>query len=705
MGDTKTEIKQRRTALGMTGTDTRHRLIITCAAAFFIVSSVLVPIKANIFFLGNLLLFALPGLAAAHVLFRPLSLKRPAPLLFGFSTGIIFTSFVNMAILSFWGWHLYLTYFVLIVFSLSMVWLEKKTAPEHNLIPSVECDVKDYWFLFSICLIMLVFISIPLFRVGHSDGQVHYYHSLFSHDYLMRGTTSYSIITGMPLKSYYLGYFPPGKSSYYYLCYALLACTHKFFDGSLKPDTVVAMASFWFTLPFILGLFLCVKAFLQNRTAIYLAVICGLFAYSYNGFYYIAKYIVIPEIAWLHTYLSNNTNILTFTGISHGWYRDLLVEPQAVLALIFVFVLIMMAKQINVSKKQFFPLLSMGLIMAGMTAADSALGMISVLWMGLVFAYIFIKAPYTLKFRTTVNGIICFASAYGFYYISKKIQLLTASGDSVGLAVKPFAFFWKYNILYMLVDYGPLFVFGILGIYYYLKKQSRIGKEAYLIIILGMICLFFIAFVQTLGYEPDNISRKATKLMQIPLVIFSGLCFQTILDRKKQKHILFAGMVIFLGFVTLFVDFSIFTGFADDGTTSKITRPDYEACNWIRDNLPDDSIIQSMPEYGGYYTMSPIITIGGRAMAVGNLKIVYNKFRNQKQVYQNLLSDIDMLFDDTPMNKTLQIIKKYSIQYIYIGPNEREKYHQGINKYNKSPLFERIYSSKGVDIFKIATNH
>ncbi len=124
------------------------------------------------------------------------------------------------------------------------------------------------------------------------------------------------------------------------------------------------------------------------------------------------------------------------------------------------------------------------------------------------------------------------------------------------------------------------------------------------------------------------------------------------------------------------------------------SRPgDYAGIEWLRENALDGSILLEAPGsgYAAYqYT--------GRVSAMTGLPTLLGWGGHQSQWRGNYDEparrepDIDLLFNTSDSDQTQELLDKYNITYVYIGPLERDRFSpQGLNKFEQimNPVFQQ----------------
>jgi uncharacterized membrane protein len=161
---------------------------------------------------------------------------------------------------------------------------------------------------------------------------------------------------------------------------------------------------------------------------------------------------------------------------------------------------------------------------------------------------------------------------------------------------------------------------------------------------------------------------------------------------------------------TYFTDMHIASNIKDYSSTF-IREKDLAACKWIRENLPEDAIIEAEPNYPGigglykplyYYSLIP--DFAERPTAVGEWK-VSSVEHDKTGTIEERFHEIRKMFSTTDLSESLAISQKYHINYIYIGQLEKLLYPQGIPKFGDNQrIFKKIYSLSGTEIYKVNPN-
>lgn len=692
----------------------RVLLAVLVVASTIGAASLVGGITFSLGFLAAAALFMLPGLPWAIAWYGAPSVANPTPLVVGFALGMAISSILNAILVYCIGWTVWPTVGLLVVVAIpGFLYLGFRPSARRHPVRTLQFQTADYAFLLGATLLLLVLVSIPLMRVGRLVDGEHQFPSLLAHDYLMRCSHTSSALRGLPADSIYMaGRYAP----LYYLHYAFHAfvihgvqsASQSTLDGVPPTHMAINVGNVYLSVIFLISLLICARAMLPSRFASYAAVTCGLFVYSYKAFYVGAKYLLVPLIPSLHHALQER-GLMDFTNISIGWYRDLLVEPQAVLALILFLPCFIMVVMTFPGKMSRTMAAGAGILLAGSFCSDAIVGTIGVLWFVVFASWMVVRARPQSRFSALIMGLLVLGSS-GIALAGGLLSGLApfpSGSTSSGLIFAPTKVFWVLGPAYFPLEYGPLLLLASAGAWVsYRARGQFIGKSrrCFALLALGMICVCFIAFVTHSGRHESLVFRKAGKMLFLVLTISAGNYMYGLMSGKRVGFLLRHPRIVFgialLGVATTFVDFATFAGLYD-GKKGVVLQEDYEACLWLGDKIPIEAVVQGLEMYYGssYYRISPIGAIGGRAMAAGK-PVMADMTTRSKSEWLGIRAEIRSLFEPTSCDQARRVLDKYGIHYVYVGPHERAWRNGGVTKYYANPsVFENVYSRNGVDIF------
>jgi len=155
---------------------------------------------------------------------------------------------------------------------------------------------------------------------------------------------------------------------------------------------------------------------------------------------------------------------------------------------------------------------------------------------------------------------------------------------------------------------------------------------------------------------------------------------------------------------TLFTDNYIASNISNPSTY--VRREDMRATNWIKNNIPDDAIIQAEPNYpesdritAPKYSYSLIPIFAERKTAIGEWKVSSQEHGKVEDVGKRFHL-IRKMYSTSDIDECVEIIDRYGINYIYVGRLERELYREGIAKFENNNKFVLVYSIDDISVFK-----
>ena len=133
---------------------------------------------------------------------------------------------------------------------------------------------------------------------------------------------------------------------------------------------------------------------------------------------------------------------------------------------------------------------------------------------------------------------------------------------------------------------------------------------------------------------------------------------------------------------------------------SQAQPDDHTAIEWLRANAKDEDIILEAPgAQGASYQYT------GRISALTGLPTLLGWGGHQSQWRGNYDEpgrrepDIELLFNSPDINQMYELLDKYNIRYIYVGPLERERYNpQGLQKFGQA--LEMVFQQGQVTIYQ-----
>ena len=260
------------------------------------------------------------------------------------------------------------------------------------------------------------------------------------------------------------------------------------------------------------------------------------------------------------------------------------------------------------------------------------------------------------------------------------------------MQVRPYLQIMLVAPAYFLLDYGPMVVFA--GWYLIAERKRGLRKELLPVLALGLCSLLFIFFVRH-NFETNVGLRKGMKTLQIPLLVLSGLFFETVYLQAKARPIVknVVRALVLVAVPTLGVDIYSASTVTNEGNTSFVNAADYEACAWLKRHTPIDAVIQSEPEYPSVYRYSLISCFAERTMVVGQSHLGKTLHMLDGQAFsEGRKLDVRRMLATSDVAEALTLIRKYGINYVYVGSLEKKLYLEGAAKFGLARgSFRKVY--------------
>ncbi|UCC80214.1 MAG: hypothetical protein JSW64_02310 [Candidatus Zixiibacteriota bacterium] len=558
---------------------------------------------------------------------------------------------------------------------------------------SFVCE-RRWELIFAMVAIVLTVIVVA--RAGRLDGQVHIFPTMFVYDYFNHVSVTAELAKNVPPTNiYYHGL----TAHYYWFFHVVPASFYRLVHLQLSVWNLVLMQNCINVLMLFLTLGQLLRLSGVSRRAVVSALSLTLFFYSYVDIFIIGRVIgnmmkiteMIPHLGPVWQKLEG------FSGLSHGYLRDFWVEPHAAAAILFIATTV----QIQCAGQIRIPPLVRGIILGALVfvafGCDSFLGTILALWVGLDNIISFLKGDRAARLSILrLAGGIALAAGFSLFYIfglnmiGSQKELLTLTPMTGIIAILPF---------YLMLDYGPIFLFGITGWWISIKK--RISSPVGRIWLLGLVALVIGLLLRHI-VEINVILRKAGKPLQLVLLVGAAFLFERVLHANRRTQVIVV-IALLIALPTVGLDIQAFGGFAGSrGMENYIGSNEMRALRWIKENTPPNSIVQGRhgydPEYE--YEFNPVPPLAERPVAVGTYMMAALWGVGGNAAVERL-HVIDTLFQTASLNKVTAIVDSFDIDYLFIGPREQETYqlHPECLWENRL-MFETVYDHDSVKVLR-----
>jgi hypothetical protein len=444
--------------------------------------------------------------------------------------------------------------------------------------PSHSEDPHELNWILGISAAVLLAMAISYWGEGSLTAKGYAFVPYFPWDLFNHIACTAELARSVPPQNPYFA----GQPLHYYWFYHLWPAAIVNLSGATARDgLILSLPAAVFV--FVGTLSCVVRQYMPKAAPRYLAIGLGLFAFSYIGILYAAK----TASPYLVRYLPSNTLNAYFSFLSHSWFRDFLYEPHALTALTCVLVAIFFH---NTSRAHpdWGASLFLGLFLGSAASADLFVGMIGLAWFGATNLGSFLRESGR---RATI--LLSLLAATGVIAGAFALRVFPLGSGALHLGIHPMA---KYGPLYLLVELGPIFVFGAIGIYLSLRRGNIAGYHSMLLLMLiGLV----LAFTVMVPLGPSLVLRKSIKVVQVPLIIFAAVACAGYLDLHPRHWLRFAAVPIILaGFLTLVTDLRQYLDLETNRTPEivYISRQRMQALDWLRTRTPRDAIVQLLDE-------------------------------------------------------------------------------------------------------------
>jgi hypothetical protein len=427
---------------------------------------------------------------------------------------------------------------------------------------------------------ILLAMALPYWAFGHLTSRGYAFIPHFNWDLFNHITHTAELARSLPPQNSYFA----GRTLHYYWFFYLWPAALVDLAGTTARDSLIL------TLPSVAFLFVgalncLVRRYTPGLAPRLLAIGLALFAFSYIGVFYFVRLLLVSIINNLSYYVNTN-----YSYLSHSWYRDFLYEPCSMGALTYLLFLVYVDATPGYRPGWRSSLLS-GLLLGFISITDLFIGMIAFLWFAASKGTAFLRSG---RDRVEVMGSMLVSASIVLGGLA--LQLFPSrSGGTYGVRpeIHPIA---KYGPIYLLVELGPLFVFGIAGLFLCMRR-SRF--KPYLPMSFLLVLALILGFTLVVPYEPNLVIRKAIKVVQVPMVVFAAVACGRYLELPTFHRVRLLGLpVILAGTLSPCSDILLYTDFDAKRVdkTTYVSPSKMRVLEWLRDCTNSDTVVQILDE-------------------------------------------------------------------------------------------------------------
>jgi YYY domain-containing protein len=129
---------------------------------------------------------------------------------------------------------------------------------------------------------------------------------------------------------------------------------------------------------------------------------------------------------------------------------------------------------------------------------------------------------------------------------------------------------------------------------------------------------------------------------------------------------------------------------------------DYEAINWINGHIEGSHVI--LEAQGSAYQFTSLVsTMTGLPTVIGWMNPHEIMWRGNWDKVSGRDRDVDTIYNNPDGDEAISLLRKYNVEYIYVGKLEKERYPaESLQKFSSHPeRYKLIYENQGVVIYQV----
>ncbi|MFA5054853.1 MAG: DUF2298 domain-containing protein [Dehalococcoidia bacterium] len=310
---------------------------------------------------------------------------------------------------------------------------------------------------------------------------------------------------------------------------------------------------------------------------------------------------------------------------------------------------------------------------------------------------------------------------FAFFYVSLKKQLFKVRAliviAALTIAIALISFLTDFQLLLTLI---PLILVPLYCIWK-ARGQNEAGFMMLFILMGALIALFcevfFIADSLPSPWERFNTVMK----FYLPLWVFLGIAsaygiFWVLENTKGKLKVFWIVLLIVLVLASIIQPvgqtvgwtssqrdyFGIGRGTLDGVAYVKTLAPDdYEAIQWINLNIKGQPVILEAPGEA-YDFSSHVATMTGLPTVIGWLTHEV-MWRGSWDMVSGRDTETDSIYNAPGSDESLALLRKYNVEYIFIGKVEKERYSlDSLTEFaNHIERYALVYQNQDVEIYRV----
>lgn len=567
-----------------------------------------------------------------------------------------------------------------------------RALPRETAISLPRWDAADTRALLLVLLLVPALMGPPYRNLGRADESgSRYYRAYFTADFVWHTALAFELGQfSLPPRNPYM---TPRAMNYYWTYFLLPATVAEVAPGNdfVRVQTFLKANAILSGLLMMSALFVLVRTATARAWAAAAAVALAVVAASAEGAYEIVA--LLREGRPMSALLDTNIDAVTawrFGGLRiDNVPRSLWYTPQHTTSIALGLVGLFVAATGGVSAPV-RAIAGAGIALGLSTTMNPLLGGICSIVYGVCVLYDAAVQRAWQRIPVHVLAAVPVALAVGWGALSRVTE---GAGGALDVGFHGFS---RYSpIVTLLLSVGPILVPALPGVLGARMETWRPVVIAVSGILAGLFLLYFVRIS-----EASWVGFRAGQLLLVSIPI---LLARTLERLAKRAAAALAVVILIVGLPTTAID----TWNAQDiwnrrpgpgfRWTLWVTPAQQEAFGWIRENTPQDAVVQMEPTLRAREHWTLIPTFAGRRMAAG-LPISLLPLPE----YEERSSMVRTLFATANAAEASTIAYKLRIDYLYVDLEDVAAYGEGVAKFADNPdHFERVFANSEVRIYRI----
>jgi hypothetical protein len=645
------------------------KIINQILAVLLFVSIVIISgIHGSLFisFLSLLLLLIL--LATTIPLSRFIFGDWPDAYVFAFPIGFIFHAILLSFMGSIFGIRagLFVAYILAVILAAILFFVKQRQAPNQvdSQKPNAEStdgswNLPDSLWLWIWLLVLVLIVSVPLLKVGVEIPQGFAYRAYFDADFFRNLAVIGSLNShGIPPDNPYVS----GFILYYYWFFHIFIAFWKTIFPSYRSDFMLIQFTLVSICMFASSVFVLLRSVTVSRKTLFLCLFLLAFGGSYKAIH-IFDYVSDKHMHWQSFTGFNVEGILRWHWGApqiDTFFRAFLYAPQHLIALSILFPILLVWSK---GSSSLTGRIILYVALFSTLGFSAFIGAVLILSAGIILVYQSIRNPRQKQKELFLAAGIGLAFLFLYLYYFKIIQV---GSGSAGLSVSPDGHILSHFFSYFILNWGAFLIFGLLGILWF-PKRSPFGILLFLLI----LCWFMIVFLRLNLPGFSDISLKVGYITHVILLIFAASFLDRIFSKSSSRGTLLTIAFFFIllpGLATWMMDAFNSQDIQNRRFTTLISSGDAEVFDWMRQNVPPQSVVQTVPAKGGFLQefVTEVPAFAERSVFLGDRNFS-RIFQISKSVVDQRTRIVQRLFNQDNPEEMNQDCRALGIDFVFQG--------------------------------------